>query len=95
MNAFSKHLEIHHPDQVGNIWAFKFSLLELHQTPLPRLASESCFIHSDKVDIPMNSKAEFHQPAVGRVVITRELEELEEQEGRRGSQGGGRSRGGI
>ena len=95
VNAFSKHLEIHHPDQVGNIWAFKFSLLELHQTPLPRLASESCFIHSDKVDIPMNSKAEFHQPAVGRVVITRELEELEEQEGRRGSQGGGRSRGGI
>ena len=43
----------------------------------------------------MNSKAEWHQPAVGRVVITRELEELEEQEGRRGSQGGGRSRGGV
>ena len=86
---------IHHPDQVGNVYAFKFSLLELHKQPLPRLASESCFIHSDKVDIPMNSKAEWHQPAVGRVVITRELEELEEQEGRRGSQGGGRSRGGV
>ena len=95
MNAFSKHLMIHHPDQVGNIWAFNFSLLEVHKQPLPRLASESCYIHSDKVDIPMNSKAEWHQPAVGRVVITRELEELEEQEGGRGSQGGGRSRGGV
>ena len=33
VNAFSKHLMIHHPDQVGNIWAFKFSLLEIHNGP--------------------------------------------------------------
>ena len=39
----------------------------------------------------MNSKAEWHQPMVARVVVTRELEELEQTaEGRRGDQGRGR-----
>ena len=33
VNAFSKHLMIHHPDQVGNVYALKFSLLELHKQP--------------------------------------------------------------
>ena len=31
----------------------------------------------------MNSKGEWHQPVVARVVVTRELEELEEQGTRR------------
>ena len=39
-------------------------------------------------DIPMNSKAEWHQPAVGRVVVAQELQEPPDQEGRRGHQGG-------
>ena len=91
-NAFSKHLMIHHPEEEGNIGAFEFCLAELHSQPLPRLASESCYIHNNNVDIPMNSKAEWHQPAVGRVVVTRALEELQEPRAgsvrrRRGGQG--------
>ena len=97
-NAFSKHLTLHHPEEEGNINAFKFALVELHNKPLPRLTSESCFIHHNKVDLPMNSKAEWHQPTVGRVVVTRELEELESQqeEGSGGRRGGStRRRGGM
>ena len=51
---------------------------EVHSTPLPRLCSESIRIHNNICEIPMNSKAEWHQPVVARVVVTRELEELEE-----------------
>ena len=81
------------PEDEGNIEAFKFSLVELHNQPLPRLTSESCFIHLNNVDLQMNSKAEWHQPTVGRVVVTRELQELEgQQEGGRAGQGGGRAR---
>ena len=42
---------------------------------IPRLTSESCYIHSNSIDIPMTSKAEWHQPAVGRVFVTQELQE--------------------
>ena len=91
-NAFSKHLTIHHPSEEGNQSAFIFKLMELHSKPLPRLVSESCFIHTKKAAIPMNSKAEWHQPVVARVVVTRELEELSQEAG--GSGGGqGRARG--
>ena len=64
-NAFYKHLAIHHPNEDNNINHFKFTLLETHNQPLLRQTSESCFIHNAKVDIPMNSKAEWHQPTVG------------------------------
>ena len=39
-------------------------------------------IHDNDVDIPMNSKAEWHQPAVGRVVVLQDLQEVSGQEGR-------------
>ena len=42
----------------------------------------------------MNSKAEWHQPVVARVVVTRELEELEVQ-GARGRGARDRRRGGV
>ena len=89
-NAFSKHLAIHHPTEEGNQDAFKFKLMELHSKPLPRLVSESCFIHTKKADIPMNSKAEWHQPMVARVVVTRELEEQTQEPVQRRARGGGR-----
>ena len=92
-NAFAKHLKIHHPEQEGNQEAFKYTLVEVHAKPLPRLVSESCYIQTRKTDIPMNSKAEWHQPMVARVMVTRELEELElVPGGRRGGRGGGRGR---
>ena len=78
----------------GNQAAFKFNLVEIHSKPLPRLVSESCFIHKTEANIPMNSKAEWHQPMVARVVVTKELDDQEQAVGgRRGGQGGGRGRG--
>ena len=77
-NAFYKHLAIHHPNEDITITHFKFTLLETHNQPLFRQTSESCYIHHAKVDIQMNSKAEWHQPTVGRVVITRDLPELQQ-----------------
>ena len=73
-NAFAKHLAIYHPDQAGNKEAFEFRLEEVHNKPLSRLCSESDYIHRSSSQIQMNSKAEWHQPAVPRVVVTRELE---------------------
>ena len=61
----------------------KFTLEEVHGKPLPRLCSESVRIHNNQCEVPMNSKAEWHQPVVARVVVTRELEEREEQGTRR------------
>ena len=63
--AFSKHLALHHPSEENHITHYKFTLLETQNQPLLRQTSESCFIHNGKVDIPMNSKAESHQPTVG------------------------------
>ena len=91
-NAFSKHLAIHHPEREGDVRAFKFTLKEVHSKPLTRLCSESVHIHNNTCDIPMNSKAEWHQPVVARVVVTRELDELQVP-GARGGRGGGRGRG--
>ena len=51
---------------------------------------ESDFIHRNTSEIQMNSKAEWHQPAVARVVVTRELEEG--QGGRVEPRGRGRTR---
>ena len=94
-NAFAKHLEIHHPDQEGNKGAFKFSLLGVFCQPLVRGVTESVCIHTNDADISMNSKAEWLQPMVARVVVTRDLEELEEVGGRdrQGRGGGARGRG--
>ena len=87
-NAFAKHLSIYHQEREGDATAFKFTLEEVHSKPLPRLCSESVRIHNNNCDIPMNSKAEWHQPVVARVVLMRELEELEEP----GRGGGSRKR---
>ena len=98
-NAFAKHLAIHHGEREGDTGAFQFRLEEVHSQPLSRLCSESVHIHNNNVDTPMNSKAEWHQPVVARVTVTRELEELGGQGGglrgqRGGGRGGGRGRGG-
>ena len=81
---------MYHPEQIGNKYAFEFKLEEIHSKPLSRLCSESDFIHRNTSEIQMNSKAEWHQPAVARVVVTRELEEG--QSGRVEPRGRGRTR---
>ena len=94
-NAFAKHLMIHHPEEEGNQEAFKFALVEVHGRPLPRLVSESCHIHTSEATIPMNSKAEWHQPMVARVVVSRELAELEQGSSRGAAGQHRRRRGGA
>ena len=89
-NAFAKHLAMYNPEHIGNKYAFEFQLEEIHSKPLSRLCSESDFIHRSTSEIQMNSKAEWHQPAVARVVVTRELEEG--QGGRVEPRGRGRTR---
>ena len=86
-NAFAKHLAIYHPDQAGNKEAFEFRLEELHNKPLSRPCSESDYIHRSSSQIQMNSKAEWHQPAVPRVVVTTELEDQRLQAGGRRTRG--------
>ena len=56
-----------------------FALEEVHNQPLTRLCSESVRIHNNNCKIPMNSKAEWHQPAVARALVTMELDELKVQ----------------
>ena len=73
---------MHHPAEEGNTKAFQFTLAEKHSQPLTGLTSESCYIHDNDVDIPMNSKAEWHQPAVGRVAVLQDLQDLSGPEGR-------------
>ena len=82
--------------QAGNKEAFEFRLEEVHNKPLSRLCSESDFIHRSSSQIQMNSKAEWHQPAVPRVVVTRELEDQRQQAaGRQQAGGRRRTRGGA
>ena len=62
-NTFSKHLMTHHPEE-GNTGSYQYCLAELHSQSLPRLASESCYIHINNVEIAMDSKARV-APACG------------------------------
>ena len=82
-NAFHKHLEIHHPEQQGKIDAFRFWLGGTYKQSVVRQVTESVYIHSNDAEIVMNSKSEWTQPMEERVIITRELDELEEKNGAR------------
>ena len=68
-NAFTKHLNIHHPDHLRDPSAFKLRVESTHTKCLDRQVKEGITIKNSKADIKMNSKAEFHQPAVRRVVV--------------------------
>jgi hypothetical protein len=93
-HAFSKPLAIYHQEREGAVLSFRFMVEEVHSQPLSRLCSESVRIHKDPCEIPMNSKAKWHQPVVARVVVTRELEELDVQ-GARGRGARDKRRGGV
>ena len=71
-NAFAKHLEIHHPDQVRNKTGFQFRVIKTFKSPLMRQIYEAVKIHNSTADIVLNSKSEWLQPATDRVVVTRE-----------------------
>ena len=76
-NAFAKHLRLHHPEQEGNVRAFNITLEKTFRKPAPRLVSEAVCIHTSKAEILMNSKSEWEQPTVERVVATRQPDSQE------------------
>ena len=71
-NAFAKHLNIFHPEAEGDKEAFNMKILQTFKKPLERKITEAVLINNSKANIKMNSKAEFHQPALARVITTRE-----------------------
>ena len=73
-NAFAKHLNIYHPDNVGDVDAFTFKSVKTFKKTLERQVYEGVMINRSKADIRMNSKAEWHQPSEIRVNFTRSLE---------------------
>ena len=74
-NAFAKHLNIFHPELEGDADSpkvFNIKVLQTFKKPLERKVTEAVLINNSKAEIKMNSKAEFLQPAVPRVITTRE-----------------------
>ena len=72
-NAFTKHLQLQHPDRVKDPNVFAFKVEGTYRSCLDRQVREGGMITYGDVDEKMNSKAEFHQPGVTRIVTTREV----------------------
>ena len=72
-NVFAKHLELFHPDRVGDPTAFKFKIESTFKKCLDRQVTEGVYIHNSASDHVLNSKSEFLQPAVSRISATREV----------------------
>ena len=72
-NAFAKHLQLHHPERIGDPSVFKLKVESTFSKPLDRQVTEGIAITNSKADHIMNSKSEYHQPAVQRVTTTREV----------------------
>ena len=70
-NAFHKHLSIYHPNKIGDTEAFNIKTVQTFTKNIDRQVGEALKIKNSKADILMNSKAEFHQPAIHRVTTTR------------------------
>ena len=92
-NAFAKHLAEHHPEREGDWRSFQLKVARTFQKPLLRQIWEAVEIHGCDATIILNSRSEWHQPVVDRLVVTREPPT---QQGRGGGGGArrGRSQGG-
>ena len=77
-NAFAKHLAEEHPERQGDIAAFKFTILKTYRKSLYRQVAEAVKIYGSQATIVLNSKAEWHQPSIDRVVVTRDLPERQQ-----------------
>ena len=74
-NAFAKHLALHHPEHTKDASVFKIKSERTFRKCLERQVAEGVDITRSEADILMNSKSEYHQPAVTRVTTTRETRE--------------------
>ena len=72
-NAFAKHLSNFHPDRTGDPNAIKIRVVKTFKKCLEHQVSEATAIHLKKRDILLNSRAEWHQPSVARVTVSRNL----------------------
>ena len=93
-NPFTKHIVEEHPDaDLGQIATIiDFQVLRTFEKPLERQVAEAVAIQSCKADMVLNSKAEWEQPAVERLIVTRELPEQMGRGGGARGRGGGRGR---
>ena len=92
-NAFAKHLALFHPEAQGDITNFTIKVVSTFKKPLERQKTEAVLIAESRGDHLMNSRAEHRQPAIHRVVRTREGEDLTPPPAA-GRRGGGGGRGG-
>ena len=74
-NAFVNHRNNFHKGEEQEV-RFKLSLVKKFKRPLERQVWEGVEIHKADVDIVMNSKLDHYQPAVGRMTITNQVEEI-------------------
>ena len=72
-NAFVKHIQNNHKEHICDPSIIKFKVKSTFKSCLNRQVMEGVNIAGDDSDELMNSKAEFHQPGVTRVVTTREV----------------------
>ena len=72
-NAFAKHLQVFHPDRIGDPTVFKLKVESTFSKPLERQVTEGISITNSTADRILNSKSEYLQPAVPRVTNTREV----------------------
>ena len=71
-NAFAKHLAEHHPAREGDWKTFQFRVARTFQKSLLRQIWEAVEIYGCEAVIILNDKTEWEQPAIDRIVVTRE-----------------------
>ena len=71
-NAFTKHLEMFHPERRRDMSVFKIKVVKTFTKCLDRQVLEGTLINNQPVNIWLNSKVEFHQSVVPRVVLKRD-----------------------
>ena len=73
-NAFSRHISEYHRGDEDEI-KFKVDIVKGFKKAFERQIWEGVEIHGAKVDILMNSKLDYYQPAVGRMCVTNQVRE--------------------
>ena len=74
-NAFARHLNEFHPDKIKDHTGFKVKVEGTFKKCLDRQVKEgiNIFANSEKRDIQMNSKLDFHGPSATRTTTSREV----------------------
>ena len=68
-NAFYKHVNIFHKDKLKDPSIFKLKVESNYRKCLERQIKEGVAIRNSGASIILNSKSEYHQPSVRRVVV--------------------------